>query len=282
LLVKASEVDGAVRSALEMERQFVLALGGFGLEIPGATLVTHERIAVPRFNFAQEVVVSRERIAAFFERALDHYFQRALRPSFRVPLPVPGFLTSALEHLGFRSSTVPLTLLLRGSALTGASATELTIRSAVPDELDAVVSFWSAPSERDELRRAIDVAWHHPNPEESLVPWLAFEEDVPVSASLVYRYRGSLGIFAVATRTEERGKGAATALVREILMASEHDPECSAAIWSESARLEDRLARLGFVAARRYAVFTLPADAELSIPPPGPPTPPRWRPPRGR
>ncbi|MFZ1022843.1 MAG: hypothetical protein WAN87_01750, partial [Thermoplasmata archaeon] len=250
--------DGAVRSAQEMERQFVLALGGFALEIPGATLVTHERIAVPRFNFAQEVVVGRERIAAFFERALDHYFQRALRPSFRVPLPVPKFLESALEQLGFRPSGSPLTLLLAANPLETGPVGELTIRSATADELDAVVSFWSAPNERDELRRAIDVAWHHPNPEESLIPWLAFQEEEPVSASLVYRYRRSTGIFAVSTRTEERGKGAATALVGEILRASGHPSEASIAIWSESPRLEHRLERLGFAAARRYAVFTLP------------------------
>ncbi|MGA8424992.1 MAG: hypothetical protein WB778_02465 [Thermoplasmata archaeon] len=276
----APAVDNAIRSALEVERQFVLALGGFALEIPGATLVTHERIAVPRFNFAQEVVVGRERIAAFFERALDHYFQRALRPSFRVPLPVPGYLESAFDRVGFSASSTPLTLLLRTKATATAPTGELTNRSATSDELDAVVSFWSAPDERDELRRAIDVAWTHPNPEEALVPWLVFEGEVPVSASLVYRYRESTGIFAVATRTEERGRGAATGMVGEILRASTASSAGTVAMWSESPRLDARLERLGFAVAQRYAVFTLPVHAELSLPPPGPPTPPRWRPPR--
>jgi GNAT superfamily N-acetyltransferase len=280
--VGSSDLEGAVRSALEVERQFILALGGFALEFPGATLVTHERIPVPRFNFAQEVVVARERIAALFERSLDHYFQRALRPSFRVPLPVPGFLARALEQLGFRSSSAPLTLLLSTRAPDVTSDGGVTIRPAIPDELDAVVSFWSALHERDELRRAIDVAWHHPNPEETLVPWMAFQEEEPVSASLVYRFRSASGIFAVATRAAVRGQGAATALVAEILRDRPPSEDAPVSIWSESARLERRLERLGFAAARRYAVFTLPANAELTMPDPGPPMPPRWRPPRGR
>ncbi|HTT45035.1 MAG TPA: hypothetical protein VMH38_03340, partial [Thermoplasmata archaeon] len=74
-----------VEAALATERQFVLTLGGFALELAGATLVTHEKLPVPRFNFVQELGVGRERQTTFFEHALDHYFQRALRPTFRVP-----------------------------------------------------------------------------------------------------------------------------------------------------------------------------------------------------
>ncbi|MCI4365333.1 MAG: hypothetical protein L3K10_04640, partial [Thermoplasmata archaeon] len=82
--------------ALAAERQFVKTLGGFVLGIAGAELVTHERIPLPRFNFVVVGDVSLERGTAFFERVLDHYFQRALRPTFRVLPPVPAHLARGL------------------------------------------------------------------------------------------------------------------------------------------------------------------------------------------
>ncbi len=95
-----SSARPAVEAALDAERQFVLTLGGFALEVAGATLVTHERIPAPRFNFVQVEGVGAERQAAFFERALDHYFQRALRPTFRLPEPTPPTSTRGCGRSG--------------------------------------------------------------------------------------------------------------------------------------------------------------------------------------
>ena len=39
----------------------MLALGGFVLEIGGASLVTHEHLPVPRFNFVEVHGIARDR-----------------------------------------------------------------------------------------------------------------------------------------------------------------------------------------------------------------------------
>lgn len=277
-------VDEAVSAALREEREFVLTLGGYALEIPGATLVTHERVPVPRFNFVQDLRVGRERQAAFFEKALDHYFQRALRPTFRVPLPVPDHLDAGLRRFGFLPRPDPWTLLLADPDARHVEppADGITIRRARPDELDAVVSFWVSPQEGEEFRRGLEVAWTHPNPGESIVPLLAHRGSEAVGCALLYAFERSLGIHAVATRPAARGQGVASALVA-VALAREIPPDAaSVSIESESPRLERRLAALGFSTAGRWAAYELPPDAHLALPDPGPPQPPRWRPPRTR
>jgi RimJ/RimL family protein N-acetyltransferase len=266
-------------SALEAERQFVLTLGGFTLEIAGANLVTHERLPVPRFNFVEELGVGPERQSPFFERALDHYFQRALRPTFRVPNPVAPHLDAGLRRFGFLPREAPLVLLTETPGHRDVDS-PAGVRPARPSELDLVAAFWTNERERPEFRAALDVAWSHPNPPEQLVPLLAFRDDEPVAVALVYRYRDSAGIHGVATRPTARGRGAATDLVRFALAANVAGRGARYSIFADSARIQQRLERLGFRAARTFRVYELPAGAELAVPFPGPPAPPRWRPPR--
>ncbi|MGA8541986.1 MAG: GNAT family N-acetyltransferase [Thermoplasmata archaeon] len=270
-----------VEAALESERQFVLTLGGFALEIAGAYLVTHEKLPVPRFNFVQELGVGRERQSAFFERALDHYFQRALRPTFRVPLPAAPHVDSGLRHFGFRPRPAPLVLLLdHPDDLPHPAEKPSGVRPAVPGEIDLVASFWTSERERPEFRAALDVAWNHPNPHERLVPLLAFRSGEAVSAALVYRYRTSVGIHAVATRPSARGQGGASDVVRYALAAEVAGPGVRYSIFADSARLEGRLRSLGFSPTRSFREYELPSDAVLAVPGPGPQGPPQWRPPR--
>jgi GNAT superfamily N-acetyltransferase len=269
-----------VEAALEVERQFVLTLGGFALETAGAYLVTHERIPAPRFNFVQELGVAPERQTAFFERALDHYFQRALRPTFRVPLPVAAHIDSGLRRFGFRPRPAPLVLMLEERGHVPGEDDQTEVRAARSTELDLVASFWTTERERPELRAALDVAWTHPNPHELLQPLLTFRGGEAVSAALVYRYRSTAGIYAVATRPIARGQGAASDLVRFATTHSPVGPGVRYSIFADSARLEQRLERLGFVPGRVFREYELPADAELSLPPAGAVGPPRWRPPR--
>jgi hypothetical protein len=269
-----------VEAALEAGRQFVHTLGGFTLQIAGANLVTHERLPVSRFNFVQEIGVGPERQSAFFERALDHYFQRALRPTFRVPEPVAPHVDAGLVRFGFRPRETPLILLLEAEAPPAAKATVEGVRPARPSELDLVASFWTSERERPEFRAALDVAWSHPNPHEHLEPLLGFRDGEAVSVALLYRYRSSAGIHAVATRLPARGRGAASDLVR---FALRHDPVGAGvrySMFADSARLVQRLQGLGFRAARSFQIYELPSDATLAIPPPGPAGPPQWRPPR--
>jgi GNAT superfamily N-acetyltransferase len=270
----------AVEAALEAERQFVLTLGGFALEIPGATLVTHERLPVPRFNFVQELGVGPERQSAFFERALDHYFQRALRPTFRVPLPVAAHVDRGLRRFGFRPRPSPLVLFLEKAGGPRAERPPPDVRPATPAELDLVASFWTSERERPEFRTALDVAWAHPNPHERLQPLLAFRAAEAVAAALVYRYRSAAGIHGVATRPSARGQGAASDLVRFALSRDPVGPGVRYSLFADSARLARRLELLGFSPARSFQEYELPPDAALAFPPPGPPGPPQWRPPR--
>ena len=276
----ADRSDLETEAALDAERQFVFTLGGFALQMAGATLVTHEKLPVPRFNFVQELGVGPERQAAFFEHALDHYFQRALRPTFRVPTPVAGHVDRGLRRFGFVPREAPLTLMLADGPPPRPLNTEVRVRAAVHDDLDRVASFWTGERERPEFRSALDVAWSHPNPHEKLVPLLASLEGVDVSAALVYRYRNAAGIHAVATRPSARGRGAASDVVG---FAWTHDvagPGARYSIFSDSARLERRLTSLGFRPVRSFVEYELPRTAELAFPPPGPPRPPQWRPPR--
>ncbi len=273
--------DRDADAALAAERQLILTLGGFAVEIAGAVLVTHEKIPVPRFNFVEVGPVGRERQSAFFERALDHYFQRALRPTFRVPRPAPDHIDRGLRSFGFRPGPVPLALMLGRRPPAPSIGGGVAVREPRPEEVAAVASFWAGERERPELAAALDVAIHHPNPGERLVPLLALLDGTPVSAAIVYRHRNGAGIHLVATRPSARGRGAASALVAHALR--EH-PVGSDAVYSILAGAPEggaRLAELGFESERSFVEYGLPRDAELALPSPGPPGPPRWRPPSG-
>jgi len=280
--VDPDRTDLEVEAALEAERQFVFTLGGFALEVAGAALVTHEKIPVPRFNFVQELGVGPERQTSFFEHALDHYFQRALRPLFRVPTPVPEHVDSGLRRFGFRPKASPLVLMLSREPAPSPPTSNVTVRAAEHRDLDLVASFWTSERERPEFRSAIDIAWSHPNPNEGLVPLLASVGTETVSAALVYRYRSSAGIHAVATRPSARGKGAASSVVAFARARRIGGPVDRYSIFADSARLERKLETLGFSPARSFTEYELPASADLALPPPGPPAGPRWRPPRER
>jgi GNAT superfamily N-acetyltransferase len=271
-----------VEAALEAERQFVLTLGGFALEVAGANLVTHERLPVPRFNFVQELGVGPERQSAFFERALDHYFQRALRPTFRVPLPVAPHVDAGLRRFGFRPRPSPLVLLLSEVDRPRTTGAPPDVRPAARNEIDLVASFWTSERERPEFRAALDVAWSHPNPHERLQPLLAFREGEAVSVALLYRYRDAAGIHAVATRPAARGQGAASDVVRFVTANEPVGPGARYSIYADSARLQRRLEGLGFSPARSFREYELPVDAALALAAPGPAGPPQWRPPRTR
>jgi GNAT superfamily N-acetyltransferase len=266
---------------LREEREFVLAFGGYALQIPGGTLVLNERIPVPRFNFVQDVRVGRERMSAFFEKALDHYFQRALRPAFDVATPAPAFLVPILARYGFRLRPEPRSVLLTHRTVPAAPATdEFKVRPAASEELDTVCDFWAGTTEREEVRRSLEVLIAHPNPDERLIPLLAFEGRDVRSAAILYAHRGAWGIHAVATQPPGRGRGAATAIVAHAL--SEIIPASSQpiAIWADHGRIRRRLEGLGFHEIARFDHFELDPRAELTLPPLGPPQGPRWRPPR--
>ena len=279
-----SRGSSSIEPVLREERELVMSLGGYALELAGGVLVVNERVPVPRFNFVQYVRIHRNRQSPFLERTLDHYFQRALRPSIRVELPVDSFLDTSLRGLGFRPIAEPLSLLLfRGAAHTVPAQSAYEVRAATADEIPSMARFWTGEMESEELVRALTVALEHPNPDEQLVPVISLRRGKAVSAALVHRHRDCVGIHGVVTQPSERGQGAATALVAGALhLPPVHSATDLVAMWSGSSRLDRRLASLGFEVACQYAVYELPPEAVLALPAAGPPGPPRWRPARSR
>jgi Acetyltransferase (GNAT) domain len=280
--VPAAEPDRDVEAALDSERRFVLALGGFALELAGGWLVVHEKIPVGRFNFVDAREVGAGRQSAFIEKALDTYFQRALRPTFRLPTPAPTHLEQGLVGLGFRPRASPLRVLFESHRPAGPSSPAVEVRVAHADETEAVASFWTHEKERPEFRAALDVAIHHPNPHEELVPILASVDGTPASAALLFRYRRAAGIHLVSTRPWARGRGAATALVAHVLRTRMFGAPVDFFMITDSAVGVTHLETLGFRSVHSFVEFALPEGAELSFGPAPPPGPPRWRPPRSR
>ena len=273
-------IDPLAAAALASERRFVLALGGYALEVPGGTLVIHEKIPSPRFNYVVVERVAPQRQAAFFERALDHYFQRAIRPRFRCFGAPAEHVARALHRFSFRPLPEPRTVLVAGARPPAAPDPRYAVGPASDREIDQVVGFWTVESERPELRTSVDVAMHHPSPDESLVPVLAKDGSMPVAAALLFRSGEAAGIHLVTTRSDARGQGAASALVQAVRADGTFPPGTQWSIVADTPRLVGRLTALGFSPAAAFTEYELPRDAELALPPPGPPTPARWRPPR--
>ncbi|MGA7923104.1 MAG: hypothetical protein WCA77_03935 [Thermoplasmata archaeon] len=268
---------GCAAIARAVDRDLVLALGGYVVELPGAHLVVDERIAAPRFNFVQVAAIAPSRQAAFFERTLDHYFQRALRPCFRVPPPVPSHVDRALRGFGFQPRAHRNSLLIAEGPIEGNAGPHA--RVAHPDELDRAVGFWSGEAERAELRRALEVALEHPNVGEHLEILFGLGPDgEPAAALLLLGNHDRVSIHAVATQPLVRGQGLASDLVR---FARTRPVADGVPVFMDvDDRAAGRLATLGFRGVGEEILYELPPGAELALPAPGPPSPPRWRPPR--
>jgi GNAT superfamily N-acetyltransferase len=274
--------DPAVGALLAEERAFVYAFGGFGLELTGGTLVTNERLAVPRFNFVQDLSLAPDRVAAFFERALDHYYQRAIRPVFQLRLPAAPPLLRALARLGYRERSEPRSLHAARTPPALPMGEGVEVRPAKEAELERVVDLWDAggATERAEFRRSLIVALAHPNPDEVLLPILAFEGTELVASAIAHGFRGAWGVHGLATRRGARGRGIASATLLETVGRCLPGPPPLVGLWAESDRLRPRLEALGFRELARYAIYELDPSAELTLPAVTPPAAPRWRPPR--
>lgn len=272
--------DALVDVAAGIDRTFTLALGGFSLELAGGSLVTHERIPVSRFNHVLVDRIGPGRQTAFFERALDHYFQRALRPTVRVRPPVAPYVDETLRTLAFRPR--PETYVVWWARPTPAAppVSSSEIRDVGLGELDTIVNFWTEGPHRPELRRSLDVAGHHPNSGERLTLLVAERAGVPLGSAVVFERPPIASLHGIATVPDARGQGVASDLVTGARGLPFDAAVQAVVLASDSGRGATRLDELGFRVVREYTEYELPADAELTMPSPGPPQPPRWRPPR--
>jgi hypothetical protein len=270
-----------ISGALAAERGFVRLFGGYTVGLAGGTLLVNERIPIARFNRVQTVRVAPERQAQFFEAALDHYFQRALRPTFRVTLPVPSHVDATLRGLAFRPRALEECWLVAGPERPPAPTPSMPVRGGDPSMLSALLPLLTGAPETLEFRRQLEVGWRHPNPGERLVPfWVQGPDADPWSAGLAYLRGSCLDIESVVTPPDNRGRGAATSLVHGIL----GDPVARGARYvalrSSEPRLAARLAPAGFEVADRARVYDLPSDADLVLRKPPATGRPFWRPER--
>ncbi|MFG1530574.1 MAG: hypothetical protein AAFA34_04805, partial [Thermoplasmata archaeon] len=170
----------------EEERALICALGGYALQLSGGWLVTHERLAGSRFNFIDIGPLAPARRTAFLERALDHYFQRALRPIVRMdPLAPPGIIDS-LERLGFEEREAPLQLLVRGPGSPREMTPRHPVRPLTIEELPLLHRLWGGPKELPEIRASLDVAVSAPARGEEVLPVAAIAGSGPVSVGLLH------------------------------------------------------------------------------------------------
>jgi hypothetical protein len=266
----------------EEERALICALGGYALQLSGGWLVTHERLPGSRFNYIDIGPLAPARRTAFLERALDHYFQRALRPMVRLDASAAPEITESLERLGFRERAVPLRLLVRGPPPDPELRPRRPVRPLTADELPLLYRLWGEPKELPEIRASLDVAVAAPARGEEVIPVAAIHESGPASVGLLHGWNGLWGLHAVTTLPGHRGTGWACDLTLGCGHLSGAARGVGLGLRLDSDRIPSPLAAAGFHGRARYRIFELPHDQALEIPPPGPPQPPRWRPPRAR
>ncbi len=276
-----SRFGPGVLSAQAAERGFVRLFGGYTVGLAGGTLLVNERLPFPRFNFVQLVRVAAERQSGFFEAALDHYFQRGLRPEFRVALPVPSHVEEALEKLSFRPVAPEEEWLVAGPDRPH-PVPAATSAGPVPEERwEELIDLWIGATGRAEFRRCLEVGRSRPNPGERLEVFGTQSVDGALRCvGLPYRRGPCLDLEAVITPPSRRGAGAATEWVVAALASPLAQGAAHVALRSTEPRLAGRLAPLGFEVALRCRRFELPADAALALRAPAPSSGPRWRPPR--
>lgn len=264
----------------EEERALVCALGGYALQLSGGWLVTHERLGGSRFNFIDIGPLAPARRTAFLERALDHYFQRALRPVVRLEPSAPTEIVESLERLGFRERTFPQQLLVRGPGPGGETNPSRPVRPLTAEELPLLYRLWGGSKELPEIRASLDVAVAAPARGEKVVPVAAITEEGPASVGVLHGWNGMWGLHAVTTLPGHRGGGWASDLTIGSWYLSGRAEGGWLGLRLDSHRIPSRLGGAGLGCLVRYRIFELPTDRALEIPPPGPPQPPRWRPPR--
>ncbi len=250
---------------LREARALPLLFGGYAVEWPGGTLVVNERVPASRFNFVQDVRLGPGRILAFVEKALEHYYQRALRPTFELPpeLPQPGTI-SALAKAGYLSQGPDRcrTVLLREEGELPAPDLRYQVRPVSEEELRTFLGFLAEPRHQMELNRYLEEDVSHPQPGERTVPYLAWRGEDPVAVALFHEAGPVRGIHAVATEPRHRGSGAASAMVAEILRAEARPPGYPWALFREGPGVPEPLRDLGFRVVLSFETYGLGAGPE--------------------
>jgi GNAT superfamily N-acetyltransferase len=246
---------------LREARAFPQLFGGYAVEWPGGTLVVNERVPTSRFNFVQDVRLAPGRVLAFVEKALEHYYQRALRPTFELPddLSQPGTVRALLQA-GYvpQGPERSRKLLLREGGGSPPADPRYRVRPAGEEDLGTFLGFLTEPRHQMELYRYLEEDIFHPQPGERTIPYLAWRGEDPVAVALFHEEGPVRGIHGVATGPRYRGQGAASGLVAGILRAEEHPPSRRWVLAYDGPGTPRALGALGFGPALSFETYALP------------------------
>lgn len=238
------------------------------MELSEAHLVVNEKVPVPRFNFVQDARCGAGRVAAFVERTLEHYYQRALRPTFELPKDVHQ---PALEHALELSGYLPKGrehrrhLLLwngQGPPPAVSNRDEVRVETLSDDELPTLVDLLveSNARYREEVRRYLEVGMGHPNPGERVVPYVARTGSGAVSFGVLLSHATGSGLYAVGTPTSERARGYASRLVAEVLRREAPRSPFPFCISAQGTTPPRPLLEMGFEVGQSFEVFEMSAE----------------------
>jgi ribosomal protein S18 acetylase RimI-like enzyme len=261
----SAERETLLRAALATDRRFSYLFGGYGVELPEAHLVVNERLPAPRFNWVQDLRCAPGRVTAFLERTLDHYYQRALRPTFELR---SGEIDAGIEKALGLADYVRLAperrrqLLRWDPARAGALVRARPPGANAPaplsdEELPAFAELLVLSRQQPEVVRCIQVAQAHPNPGEKVAAYAIRGTSGLRSVALFARHGREAGLFAVGTRPEDRSQGLATELVAAVLRAEALPEGIPVVLSLEGPEPPAPLVGLGFEPLQSFDVFAI-------------------------
>jgi ribosomal protein S18 acetylase RimI-like enzyme len=113
---------------------------------------------------------------------------------------------------------------------------------------------WGVPSDYRQQLQSIFESFKIGKPGAKAHMWVAWRDGVPISKAGSYYGDGSVGIYGVATKPEERGQGLASVLMVETMEAARQAGQKLAVLHS-SPLAENLYKRLGFVTVTEFHLY---------------------------
>lgn len=136
----------------------------------------------------------------------------------------------------------------------GVEVREVIEESDVIEFQELTVWRWGVPQDHCQQLQAIVERFRVGKPGSKTRMWLAWHDGFPISKLATYYGEGSVGIYGVVTKTEERGQGLASFLIIEAMKAAREAGQKLAVLHS-SPLAENLYKRLGFHTVTQFHLF---------------------------
>ncbi|MFX0033655.1 MAG: GNAT family N-acetyltransferase [Promethearchaeota archaeon] len=113
---------------------------------------------------------------------------------------------------------------------------------------------WGVPSDYQQKLQTIFRCFNIGKPGAKAHVWVAWRDGVPIAKAASYYGDGSVGIYGVATKPEERGQGLASVLMVETMKAAKQAGQKLVVLHS-SPLAENLYKRLGFVTVTQFHLY---------------------------